>query len=430
MSAIASSVSWVLSSTHLPFYSPRTYPPIAPTLPVETTLQILNYVATEMHSSRDRLTFLGLAAKDDSQKAWMKRIGASRRTLRNAALIGPNWCAAANELLYSHVILLSHRQIRLFSRTLKRSKQLRHIVKELSILLALDVPLVWTSQNVRKPDYVSLMDRNTCMRNDIFQILHHLPSLDTLSIRFQDPLSIAFGYGDMLMRSPLHSLRRLTIHGYSLCTSLSVRGFPTLEVLCLHGIIFDPQFAFPYIPQLHTLQVCQTEGWCSVLGDLISPASLPALRVLQLYNNKFSDNAFCRKARRSFPRPLCLHLIGIFEVQCFGTLAEIGVLDNLQHFAIGNIDCSFGEHPFHKWRIPKSLETLTVMEDLHHRTSRSNAALTSCLEQSLENYRSGNLSLHQVRYHEYNGELDEPVRKFKAFDIYNMIFRRISKQYH
>lgn len=103
----------------------------APELPVETILQILDHPAAEMLTLYDRLTFLGLAAIDDSQKAWMRHIGSARLTLCNAALVGRSWCAAANELLYSHVILLNHHQIRLFARTLRRSHQFGRIVSTL-----------------------------------------------------------------------------------------------------------------------------------------------------------------------------------------------------------------------------------------------------------------------------------------------------------
>ncbi len=119
--------------------------------------------------------------------------------------------------------------------------------------------------------------------------------------------------------------------------------------------------------------------------------------------------------------------MGTFEVRCFGTLAEIGALENLQHFAIGNLERhGFAtEHPFHSWRFPKSLETLTVLEDVRSKSSQSGLALTACMKLNLDAQMNGEISVRRVRYYGYAGGFDEPMSDTKAFDAYSMVHRHV-----
>lgn len=402
----------------------------APNLPVEILLQVLDYPAREVVSRFEKLTFF-MDVAEHTQKSCLLYIRGSRSVLHNAALVNSTWCAAANEVLYSNVLLLTHHQVKCFHRTLqsRRSRKLAGLVKELSVLLASDDRLRGPTYRTYSPQgYRSFVERNKDLKNELRFILRSLPVLEYSSVRFLDPFSIAMGYGHFFGPCGIasHSLKNLIIHGISIFASFYEMSFPCLEVLCFHRIIFDPNFKFPALPRLSVLQLLRTSQRTGrVIHDLLTESKFPSLHTLQLYENRHLESSNNLSCPPHILDIRCLHLIGKAEISYFETLRRAGALDNLQHLAIGQIIRPFD--PLRLWQFPTSIETLTFLVDTALTKNSSEESLFDSLQSELARHKEGFSRVRRIRVYVHGENVGDVARERMALDMYSAIYRTISK---
>jgi len=208
-----------------------------------------------------------------------------------AMRVSRSWYEAGIDLLYSQPRLVSMRRVELFAQTIKHRPDLGRLVRELYVF----------HQSSRHPHYRSsirhLLEgtrKRKLVRSKLITILQQCPSLGYLVISSEDqiyPYILPFDE-TFVSKSGIQShLRRLTISG-------SVRtdnqhhyrshflppdvSLPSLEILSLRNIHFPPQYHFPILPKLHTLQIARC--WHTNQPPIKS-RTFPSLRVLESYMN-------------------------------------------------------------------------------------------------------------------------------------------------
>lgn len=196
------------------------------------------------------------------------------------------WHAAAVTALYSRPILLSSHQLFVFCCTLEKNPGWGALVRHLFVL--------FKPQSLAEPHHEEqLTERARRTLKDALRTCKSLGSLtltpvarDGIFTPVSNPISIdVSGIGQ--------HLRSLTIFGTreaaqtALCSTVVL---PSLEVLCIRGLAFEPGFTFPTLPKVHTLHLIQ----CSFHSSYADPdgaqlqitlEQIPELRVLHLYDN-------------------------------------------------------------------------------------------------------------------------------------------------
>lgn len=130
---------WIRDSSFRPNLSlggsPRTYTP----LPPELILQILSLYVNELHIARRKLLYPingGSTWQSDVEQMSkeLANVNETRFHLCRVACLSRSWSSICTPLLYSHAILATPRQLRLFKRTVSHSPSLATIVKTVLVL--------------------------------------------------------------------------------------------------------------------------------------------------------------------------------------------------------------------------------------------------------------------------------------------------------
>ena len=109
--------------------------PILPPLPVDVIINIIIYIRVELeYNFRTQLYTPNLGSSLDHQHDLNRVIYPYYSCLRGCMLLSRAWCGPSTEALYSHVVILHLRQLKLFVRTLSTSPSLVEMIKSCSVI--------------------------------------------------------------------------------------------------------------------------------------------------------------------------------------------------------------------------------------------------------------------------------------------------------
>ncbi|TCD64358.1 hypothetical protein EIP91_004227 [Steccherinum ochraceum] len=230
--------------------------------------------------------------------------------LLSTTLVCQTWYRASTAVLYSHPLLLSHEHLVKFARTLGDRYHLGPLVTHVNVFIQQNEVssrrFLANGQDARRAQKVLASALARCENLSSLVITSRHKSQSTFLPMTTDFCQSAF-IGSRL--------RHLTIYGspivgedpaFLLVLSPHIR-IPTLETLCLREVTFQSGFVFPNLPSLRTLQLAQITylGGASPTNAaqqpvisashaetnpsrsmlFLSAETLPALRVLHLYDN-------------------------------------------------------------------------------------------------------------------------------------------------
>ena len=339
-------------------------------VPLEIQLLILAFLVEDLRVSINALLFSLKCTRIDDAEALEDAVSPQRRDLYHAALVSRSWMHAVVPLLYSHPILTSPTEFRLFRRSVTYAPILATLVKEMSIVVSrASYP---SSRSIRRRGEQDFYDSDDSLWPDVSFILHACPSLESVSLRstVTSARSITSNFLPFGESTTIHStLKSLSIRGpiYAHCSGMRV-SFANLEVLFLNWFEFGHQFRLPTFPRVHTLKLRHTAGLAYSDHDPYSlPINLddfPSLKSLYLYFNSpwYPPNRAQEKSNLPVSQLEKLHLVGPVEVELFQPLSEAGVLSQLQHLVLGTI--TEPHHLLSKWRFPSALRSLEFIIDL------------------------------------------------------------------
>ncbi|CAL1717375.1 unnamed protein product [Somion occarium] len=190
-----------------------------------------------------------------------------------------SWYRGGIPVLYLYPVLSSSRVIKLFSRTLAKTRDLSALVQHVVIMVYLPSDSGTSVSLKTKQEFQRALDSLSVL----------LPSISPLSSL------IIFNYHrstqatTVLTGTSASTLRTLVIDGGPFLVDDAppspLLTLPNLVTLSLHTVSFTAEYSFPSLPQLKTLQIVD----CMVLGHgralTIPSVSLPALTCLELYDN-------------------------------------------------------------------------------------------------------------------------------------------------
>ncbi|CAL1717458.1 unnamed protein product [Somion occarium] len=279
-------------------------------------------------------------------------------TLSHLCLICRLWYPIAKAILYSHPLLLSSRQLRLFRRSLDSNPTLSNLVKGISI-----------ADNNRAYNFGFKMfsGRHTRhaerMRKNIRSVLMACTAVNAMSLHISAcPYRNSIGnvlQGDFQL-TEAHHLQTLTISGTGYYRSdFSAPGVRQLRQLCLHNAEFHSQsFSIQPFNRLQSLQLIRSFCFESRPDVIRALQNAPNLRQLDLVHNFFfvtSDDFL--PCPSSLDR---LTLIGTAELEIlqFWSHLQVEALSSVRELTIGIIDDG---DEFLAWTVPPQLESLTVL---------------------------------------------------------------------
>ncbi|KAJ3492001.1 hypothetical protein NLI96_g301 [Meripilus lineatus] len=228
---------------------------IAPSLPPELLLLIIDYLALPYHLAAFAAGCL--LSRVDRESFTHSMLFEARSNLLHTTRVCRSWNAVATEILYSKIFLLSPTQLLLFCRSLKRNPTLCSFVKQLYVLqpqhkstrLLQRVPWAITP-GVGDIEFPTLLAACT--------------SLETLTFTYcpKRPSVYSSWTSGFMERSGIGAhLKELAIHGTTgeehkplemLNPAISL---PLLEVLVLKAVTLNHNHQFPVFPKLRTLRI-------------------------------------------------------------------------------------------------------------------------------------------------------------------------------
>ncbi|KAJ3491504.1 hypothetical protein NLI96_g641 [Meripilus lineatus] len=331
-------------------YHPHSAEPSSPQLPPELILYILlNFVPRQLEESA------GVRGK-------------AHRILYNTSLVSRSWHQIAVELLYGTVVLSKSRHLHLFVRTIKTSPCLAALVKSISMVDTQEDVMYSTSMHGSSFVALSAFQNTEEIIPSVVIVLKTCENLKIMSSTFTRSVDFYTRRKDV-MRGPTwitSRLRMLSLTGNTLEIMLTHFAFPLLEVLCLRAYSFSRNLRFHQLKRLHTLRLYQPlRGGDSHPFDISSFQEVfPNVRTYELFKEGSSTPMIDVGI---FDRVQNLEHASFVEcpgVRKFEVVKNCDSLQSLRSFTLGVIDGARGgsmEDSFATWRLPPSLETLTLL---------------------------------------------------------------------
>lgn len=287
------------------------------------------------------------------------------------------------ESLYAEPQLRHKRQLRSFASAVERSPLLANTVKALSLLSHTYPKFMFDFFGV------AARNRDRC-KGYISRILaacHSIERVDfSLDIALGNAIATSFKIIDP---SPTANLRQLTVRSGSFLGAFPNLDLPNLEVLCVSQHLSLGEFALPYLPHLHTLQIV---GILTLTPLRFDERKLPSLRVLQLFSGSYEAPI---DELPDFPNLERLELLGSEEVIFFPPLQASMVFQSIKSLVLGplGVDTEW----LSTWLIPNTLESLVVYLDFSDGEVISDKVIRN-LSQCLSSSHDGlpNWSLNQL----------------------------------
>ncbi|KAI0790069.1 hypothetical protein C8Q75DRAFT_138860 [Abortiporus biennis] len=178
-----------------------------------------------------------------------------------------------------------------------------------------------------------------------------------------------------LSQSPhiLSKLKELTLHDRTLYTQFHLLNLPALELLRLQGsFIHDPQFNFPELPTLDTLQIFQTGDnppRTRPSGALSTKLQkLYTLRSLELYDNSMLSLFTEPDDFPDLPNLYHFAAVGDNEFALFNSQwFKIDKFRRVRHLSIGITSANFRIRRLPAFKFWSTLESLTIFTHLDTR---------------------------------------------------------------
>lgn len=303
-----------------------------------------------------------------------------QRLLCSLALVGRSWNSVATELLYAEPFLTTPRQIHLLCRTLRGSSSLRRAILSITVVDARNVDHIcqpysttkYTNPDTQPPsNHIGkrltryLKSRDIKQQVQAIEALLNMGNVNSLSSVF---LSITrqSQYDEQSRASlfvpalPLASqLRHVTIHDGTSST-VSNLCLPNLETLCLRCFVFDQQKSIPIFPRLHTLQIVYSFFWVQFIS-FFSSGRIPSLRTLEFYHCKHHSGRSPLRDTSQYPQLERLHFVGQAELTNAFELMKGSELSGIRQLVLGLRDLGPLAPYFYAWRMPPTLECLTIL---------------------------------------------------------------------
>ncbi|KAI0075231.1 hypothetical protein K474DRAFT_1440692 [Panus rudis PR-1116 ss-1] len=294
----------------------------------------------------------------------------SRKNALTLTLVCRDWYLIGTEILYSRPFLDSDIAIERFYQTVKARPQICRLVRD----LYLDRIHTLNFQTRLHPGSTIIHGIGTYYRlkrniDDIITYCSDIKSILTVGDDGAHTVTSLLLNRILDIHNPPLSLRQLILHVDKLHNLRRTSGltFPTLEVLSLRqGTIHHRAVAdLASFPRLRTLQLAHIILDRSDLATFANCTRevAPFLNTLQVFEVSFRNvEYFTMRLPNIFEN---LTLVGPRQLQCFMTkpLAASTDMQSVRHLVVGVVS-SPALYIADQWRIPESLESLTVFVNI------------------------------------------------------------------
>ncbi|KAJ3491505.1 hypothetical protein NLI96_g640 [Meripilus lineatus] len=294
--------------------------------------------------------------------------GNAHRTLYNVALVCHSWHQVGVELLYGNVVLPESRSLDLFIRTIESSPALAGLVKSMSMIDVQEDLVIANALDCSDPMSVNAFYVPQTTISSLNIAFKTCENLTFLSVAFSRSVPF-YTRGKDIMSGPTwrtSRLRMLSLSGSALEIMLTHFALPLLEVLCLRDFEFSGNIRFHQLKRLHTLRLYQPfrRGTTRPIDIASFQTVFPNLRTYELYKDGPSTPLIDIGIFNGIPKLEHASFVECPTVRKFELVKGCDTLRTLRSFTLGVIhgdrDGSL-EDSFATWRLPPSLETLTLL---------------------------------------------------------------------
>jgi hypothetical protein len=290
------------------------------------------------------------------------------------------WYIVGTEVLYMSPLLTTTKRMELFERTLSETPSLARFVH------AIYAPLRTDGATADLFGWILGRRSSTVQKEELNTTLQHCPALRSLTIRHSVRKGIVarVPITDVLQSTGLSArLENLSLHGstfesrwepqFSVIPPLSGLLLPNLHVLCLRGMYILPSLHLPVLPQLHTLQLVANHYFGS--GPYFLSKNLPALHSVEVVEHDAPEAQ--RSLWELFEGRTLRHLNTLRvmrDERCVTATRSMPHDGRLRRLMLGYVTPR--DHTdLACWRIPDSLESLTLVLHLSDGTQRCISAV-------------------------------------------------------
>ncbi|KAJ3489053.1 hypothetical protein NLI96_g2423 [Meripilus lineatus] len=287
-----------------------------------------------------------LTESSASRQSATATINLARRPLVQVAAVSRGWYNSSIHFLYSHVVLLSYRQLWDFHRTVKESQFVASLVKELSFFVPHGRP------------HSSTLNRQFQFHHQAADILLQCTLVQSIHICSPDSEPPARHTLHNRVPSAPQSTRIVSFTAHSLAFMVvptTFEEYPHLEALTFNRCLIPRGISLLTVSSLHTLKFRETY---SIEPSFLSRSNLPSLRHLWLYRSALTLPPDTSVDDRTFDPPVLetLHLVENVDEpdMTFEILHQSGALSRLRTL------CSTLNPYLSVWEFPESLQSLMI----------------------------------------------------------------------